>query len=222
MRHRQVLLLDTSSAPVNIMKFYLGQLLATMAVAHVGAFAFVAPSCHLSSSAFPAVSMRSQIVPSTTMLSMSDFDFPSAMPEKPEQSMKEKLEESATQFIADIESRMSDGTDPPPEMEALKKARDADSDEKTLALRIYELMIEQGMLYDVDAETGKLSPTQFDIKANLDIPEVKSEFKHLYSYGMQLIARDLIDLDICKDVVKERLINRTGLSPEEFDKWLGY
>lgn len=72
---------------------------------------------------------------------MSDFDFPSAMPEKPQQNLKEKLEESATRFIADLTARLADGVDPPPEMEALKEARDADSDEKTLALRIYELMI---------------------------------------------------------------------------------
>lgn len=78
--------------------------------------------------------------------------------------MKEKLEDSATKFILDLEARLADGVAPPPELEALRKARDDDSDEKTLALKIYELMIEQGMCYDIDAETGKLSPTQFDIK----------------------------------------------------------
>ena len=78
------------------------------------------------------------------------------------------------------------------------------------------------MTYDIDAETGRLSPTQFDIKNNLDIPEVKAEFKHLYEYGMELIKRGLIDLDTGKDIVTKRLIERTGLSPEEFDKWLGY
>jgi len=144
------------------------------------------------------------------------------MPDKPELSMKEKLMESATTFIVDLEARLADGVDPPPEMEALKAARDADSDEKTLALRIYELMIEQGMTYDIDPENGKLSPTQFDIKNNLDIPEVKAEFAHLYQYGMQLIARDLIDVDVAKECVKTRLIERTGKTPEEFDAWLGY
>lgn len=78
---------------------------------------------------------------STTALQMSDFDFPSAMPAKPEQTMKEKLNESATQFIADLTARLGEGVDPPPEMDALRKARDADSDEKELALRIYEMMI---------------------------------------------------------------------------------
>lgn len=66
----------------------------------------------------------------TSALKMSDFG--SAMPEKPELSMKEKLMESATTFIVDLEARLADGVDPPPEMEALKAARDADSDEKTL------------------------------------------------------------------------------------------
>lgn len=78
------------------------------------------------------------------------------------------------------------------------------------------------MTYDIDAETGRLSPTEFDIKNNLDIPEVKKEFKHLYSYGMELIKRGLIDLDTAKEVVQKRLIQRTGMEPEEFDKWLGF
>jgi hypothetical protein len=129
----------------------------------------------------------------------------------------------ATQFIADISSRLDDGVLPPPELEALRIARDADdSNEQLLALRIYELMIEQGMTYDIDAENNRLKYTQFDIKQNLDVPEVKGEFKHLYSYGIELIKRGLIDLDTCKAVVKRRLIDRTGLSPEDFDKWLGY
>jgi hypothetical protein len=83
-------------------------------------------------------------------------------------------------------------------------------------------IIEQGMMYDVDADTGVLTPTQFDIKNNLDIPEVKAEFKHLYIYGMELIKRGMIDLETAKDCVKTRLIERTGLSPEKFDEWLGF
>jgi len=159
----------------------------------------------------------------STLLKMSDFDFPSAMPPKPQQTMEERLRESATSFIADITTRLGKGVDPPPELEALRKVRDDEgSDVQTLSLRIYELMIEQGMIYDVDPDTGVLTPTQFDIKSNLDIPEVKAEFNHLYSYGMELIKRGMIDLDVVKETVKKRLIERTGLSPEEFDAWLGY
>ena len=56
--------------------------------------------------------------------------------------MKEKLRDSCTQYIAALTPTYAEGVDPPPEMEALKKARDdEDSDEKILALRIYELMI---------------------------------------------------------------------------------
>lgn len=79
---------------------------------------------------------------STTALQMSDFDFPSAMPEKPKQTMREKLEDSATTFIADITARLGEGVEPPPELEALKAARDEEGgDVPTLALKIYELMI---------------------------------------------------------------------------------
>ncbi len=177
------------------------------------------PARSFSPPALPALQIM-QRQTTTSALKMSDFG--TAMPEKPQQSMREKLMESATTFIADTEARLADGVDAPPEVQALKEARDADSDEKTLALRIYELMIEQGMTFDVDAETGRLSPTQFDIKNNLDIPEVKAEFAHLYQYGMQLISRDLLDVDVAKECVKTRLIERTGKTPEEFDAWLGY
>ncbi len=203
--------------------FVSSALIAVMALASPSpAQAFTTPTfqmqrCRTTSSSLHRVHKASQ---PTTALKMSDFG--TAMPEKPQQSMKEKLMESATTFIVDIENRLADGVDPPPEVETLKAARDADSDESTLALRIYELMIEQGMTYDVDAETGKLSPTQFDIKNNLDIPEVKAEFAHLYQYGMQLIARDLLDVEVAKECVKTRLIERTGMTPEEFDAWLGY
>jgi hypothetical protein len=39
---------------------------------------------------------------------------------------------------------------------------------------------------------------------------------------MTMIASGLLDIDLVKAIVKERLIARTGLSPEEFDTWLGY
>ena len=84
------------------------------------------------------------------------------------------------------------------------------------------MKLEQGMTYDQDPETGVLTPTGYDIKSNLDTPEVKSEFSYLYKYGMNLIAKGVVDIDTVKSIVKERLIERTGLSPEEFDEWMGF
>jgi hypothetical protein len=158
-------------------------------------------------------------------LHMSNFfesDFASAMPEKPKLTYQEQMVESATTFIADLESRLKEGVAPPPELEELRQARDAGVDASELAAKIYILLIEQGMLYDQDPDDGSLSPTNFDIKANLDVPEVKQEFAYLYKYGMSLISKGVVDMEIIKDIVVERLIKRTGLTPEEFDAWLGY
>lgn len=124
------------------MKLYLS--FFAMSAASVGAFTTsVLQQCHPhSTAASPSIYHATTSSSSTTALAMSDFDFPSAMPAKPDQTMKEKLEDSATQFIADLTARLADGVEPPVEMEALRVARDAeDSDEKILATRIYELMI---------------------------------------------------------------------------------
>ena len=149
-------------------------------------------------------------------------DFGSAMPAKPEQTLEEKLSESATTYIATIEGQLGEGVDPPDALEKLRKARDDGADAKTLAARTYELMIEQGMTYDQDPDTGLLTPTEWDIKENLETPEVKKEFAFLYNYGMNLIAKGLLDIDEAKEIIKKGLIERTGKSPEDFDKWLGY
>ena len=101
-------------------------------------------------------------------------------------------------------------------------ARKAGAGTSELTLKIYELMIERGMLYDEDPDFGTLTPTEFNIKENLDVQEVKDEFGHLYKYGMTLMNKGLLTADEVKTTVLERLIKRTGLSPEEFDKWLGY
>jgi hypothetical protein len=154
---------------------------------------------------------------------MSDFDaFPSAMPEKPQLTVDEKMEDSADMFVETMTSALGEGVEAPPELEALKQARAQNAGVPKLALNIYELMIERGMLYDEAPDTGTLTPTEFDIQANLDVQEVKDEFGHLYKYGMQLMERGYLTPEEVKTTVLERLIKRTGMSPEEFDAWLGY
>ena len=151
-----------------------------------------------------------------------ESDFASAMPEKPKLSKQEAMIEKVTNFIVDIESRLGEGVEAVPELEALRQARDNNEDESVLSIKVYELMIEQGMTYDQDPVTGKLTLTEFDIKNNIGVPEVKQEFGYLYKYGMNLCLAGIIDVDEVKEIVKKRLIERTGLTPEEFDKWLGY
>merc|ERR1711865_1306896 len=152
-------------------------------------------------------------------------DFGPAMPEKPEQSLEEKLQHSAYEFIASMENALSDTPEiAPPELAWLKAARkNPNSTVADLTKLVYELMIERAMLYDEDTDTGALTLTQFtDLPNNLDIPEVKKEFAFLYTYGMNLMKREMLDSDTVKAIVVTRLIKRTGLTPEEFDTWLGY
>ena len=157
-----------------------------------------------------------------TCLAMSDFDFPSAMPEKPQLTMEERMYQSADDFLDAMDNALADKSTAPPELEALREARKANADAKEMTVKIYELMIERAMRYDEDLDTGTLTPTGFDIPNNLDVPEVKKEFAHLYSYGMMLMNKGMLEGETLKEIVIERLIKRTGLTPEEFDKWLGY
>jgi len=143
------------------------------------------------------------------------------MPPKPEMTRKEKLEESSDAFIYNFQVSLGEGVEEPPELETLRVARDKGADGPELTIRIYELMIEQGMRYDKD-ESGILTPTDFDIKNNLDVKEVQAEFAYLYKYGIGLIKKGLMAEADVKKIVMERLIERTGLTPKEFDKWLGY
>ena len=143
------------------MKLSLSLLALTVATfAEVGAFPFITFS--RSQRHAPASTIQNRF--GGTVLQMSDFgsDFGSAMPEKPEQTLEEKLMESATTYIVTLEGQLADGVEPPEALEKLRKARDDKADAKTLAARTYELMIEQGMTYDQDPETGVLTPTEWD------------------------------------------------------------
>lgn len=144
------------------------------------------------------------------------------MPEKPQQSMEDRMNQSADDFVVNMEAVLGDDTEAPPELLALKKAREDNASVEEITLKVYELMIERGMRYDENPDTGVLTSTDFDIPNNLDVPEVKEEFAHLYRYGMMLMNKGLLTADEVKDTVLKRLIPRTGLTPDKFDEWLGY
>lgn len=144
------------------------------------------------------------------------------MPEKPTLTVAEDLQQKSENFVLDIRGKLADGVAEPPEIAALEEACRSDNVQE-ISKRLYELLIEVGMSYDKDPTMGNMTPTNFtDIPGNLEEPAVKSEFSYLYRYGMGLIANELLDVDDVKAIVHERLIQRTGLSPEEFDQWLGF
>jgi hypothetical protein len=158
---------------------------------------------------------------SSTCLYMSDFG--TAMPPKPEQSVDERIRMSAHEFAQSMQSNLElNSHDIPAELVALQEAVDTNASLELITMRTFELLIEEGMCYEKDPETGVLTPIDIDIPSSLDVPEVKAEFAYLYKYGMSLIGRGLVSEDNVKSVVLERLIARTGLSPSEFDSWLGY
>ena len=177
----------------------------------------------------PTTTIRARSRYSSSSSLNNDFggggsDFGSAMPAKPEMSVDEQMNQAAYDFIENMENALSEkSTKAPPELAALKEARKNNASKEEIAAKVYDLMIERAMLYDEDPDTGSLSPTGFDdIPNNLDIPEVKKEFKHLYAYGMNLMKKGFLDGEALKETVVERLVKRTGLTPEEFDTWLGY
>jgi len=152
-----------------------------------------------------------------------ESDFSSAMPEAPKQTTREFLEKAADKSIATVVGSLGEGVEAVPEVDELRQLRkNKSTTDEQLALGIYSLMIERGMTYDEDDDTGTLTPTDFDIQANLEVPEVKQEFSFLYKYGMSLITKGLASVDGIKEVVQKRLIARTGKTPEEFDEWLGF
>lgn len=209
------------------MHYYLFLLTASCLYVTRIAHAFVSPqmkpaflSCSDGISSFKNSAPRGRRRTSVSM----ESDFASAMPEKPQMSLEDRLVKSAGEFVDNVRGNLGEGVDEPPELIALEKAYKEDKiDTESLAIRIYELMIEAGMLYDRDPDTGTMTPTGFsDLKNMLDVPEVKAEFQYLYQYGMNLISTGVATVDSIKEVVKERLIERTGLTPEKFDEWLGY
>lgn len=212
------------------MKFCKVALVMALSALHTsGASAFIpvgqamakAPSIALSFSNSASPCTRPQTSHPTRLYMESDFA--SAMPEAPQLTKREFLEQAADKTIASMQGALSDGVEAVPALEELKTIRnDSSSSDEELSSAIYILMIERGMTYDEDPENGILTPTNFDIKANLEEPAVKKEFSFLYGYGMQLISRGFVSMDKIKEIVTERLISRTGLTPEEFDAWLGY
>ena len=152
-----------------------------------------------------------------------ESDFASAFPTAVNRTFAERILQQGDDFVRQVRGSLASDVAEPPELLALEEAVESNSqDVPHLSQCMYELMIECGLQYDKDPETGIMTPTQFDIPQNLNVPEVKKEFFHLYTYGMQLISMNLLTMDQVKTIAQERIIPRTGLEPQAFDEWLGF
>ena len=152
-----------------------------------------------------------------------ESDFASAFPTTVNRTFAERILQQGDDFVRQVRGSLAADVAEPPELLALEEAVESNSqDVQHLSQCMYELMIECGLQYDKDPETGVMTPTQFDIPQNLNVPEVKKEFFHLYTYGMQLISMKLLTMDQVKTIAQERIIPRTGLEPQAFDEWLGF
>jgi hypothetical protein len=165
---------------------------------------------------------RARIQSVLAVVTQMESDFGSAMPEKPTVTPDEHMRTCADNFILSMRGSLAEGTDELPEVQVLADALENGAGAHELAIRVYELMIERGMNYEVCPDTGTMTATHVDVPSNLDAPEVRQEFLHLYTYGMNLIQNGLISVDDTKSIVEQRLIPRTGLTPTEFDEWLGF
>ena len=206
------------------MKFFVVASVTTFLATMGLSASFAPPRAHTTPP--PAVhwpTTRSSPRSGTTRRALMESDFASAMPEAPKLTQREFLQQAADRSIASLQGGLGDGVDPVPALAHLPAVRnDPSATEQDLAAAIYVLMIERGMTYDEDPDTGILTPTNFDIANNLDVPQVQKEFAFLYDYGMKLIANGYVEMEKVKEIVQERLIQRTGLSPQQFDAWLGY
>ena len=89
---------------------------------------------------------------------------------------RKDIRESATKLIADLRSRLAEGVAEASVLGDLLVARVNFAHVEELALKIYMLLIEQGMRYDQSPEDGTMTETYFDITNNLHTFEVKKVF----------------------------------------------
>ena len=93
----------------------------------------------------------------------------------------------------------------------------SEGDPATITQRLYELMVEQTLDYDVADE--KLVLTAVDY-ANRDDEAVREKLSYIYRYGITMYQKEMIAKEPLMTIVLERIASRVGMNGEEFDQWL--
>lgn len=77
------------------------------------------------------------------------------MPAKPTLTVDEKIAQGADHTIETVTNALGEGVEEPPELGKLREARKNGAPTSEVALLVYEVIIERGMLYDEEPETGE-------------------------------------------------------------------
>jgi len=126
----------------------------------------------------------------------------------------------AAQAIDQMMSILQEGVQPPPSMMQLKQSLN-DGDEHAMKTNIYLLLVDQSLDYDTVEEGDLVSmvPTTVDYY-NTEDPRVKDKMRYVYSYGISMFKRGMIDGEHLKSIVLEKLAGRIGMDGPTFDQYL--
>lgn len=125
--------------------------------------------------------------------------------------------DAAQTSIDSILSMLDEGVEPPKSMLALKEALTG-GDAMATGAALYNVLIEQTLDYDLTVER-KMVPTTLDY-SKTDDPKVKEKIGYVYTYGINMLKRNLISEDAVKDIVTGKICSRVGMDGAEMDQWL--
>ena len=111
---------------------------------------------------------------------------------------------------------LGDDVDPPSTLLPLKSSI-SEGDPNAISAALYTLMVEQALDYDVN--DGQLFKTKLDI-TNKEDDAVKEKLMYIYSYGITMFKRGLIQQEPLQQIVEERIAKRVGLDGPGLDQWL--
>merc|ERR1712196_406016 len=112
---------------------------------------------------------------------------------------------------------LGEGVDPPDSLLQLKEAI-YERDNAKITENLYMLLIDQQLNYDMNAE-DKLVPTKLDFSKKEDAT-VFQKINYVYSYGINMLKRGMIDREPLTRIVEEKIAKKVGMDGKALDEWL--
>ncbi|KAL1528439.1 hypothetical protein AB1Y20_009786 [Prymnesium parvum] len=115
--------------------------------------------------------------------------------------------------------RMLGDLEPPQVLRDLKAAVE-EGDESEIKTGLYKMLIVQALEYEL-SDDGMLKPSSLDFSDLSTDEEAKKEtMRYVYSYGITMYKRGLIELEPLQELVLSQLAGRVGMDGKRFDEWL--